>query len=284
MISRRPWHGQRKACPKVASRGLTLGSGFLSPPRPPFLSQVYKSVHDAFVRLETRGGHVYNRREEDIEQEGREHAPLTKALSHSKRPRAQPVVEPHACLHAIVELTNDRDHIMWHAKTGEYFPEEGSINGVVRFGKVDKAYIKLNPFLPRQLLQPTNHKHHIGGGTVRSEATLFLRQDPHTLTVLAEAASDDLQQYLAGVRYQRDAPVVAALCPILLFMEYHDDGIFPLLRHLAPPPNTNDYIEQSPAQGGITVKGDLEQLTPSGPTAFPFANERMASVSSCIVG
>ena len=81
-------------------------------------------------------------------------------------------------------------------------------------------------FLPRQLLQPTNRKHHIGGRTVRSETILFLRQDPHVLTVLAEAASDDLQQYLAGVRYQRDAPVVAALCLILLFVEYHD-GIFP---------------------------------------------------------
>ena len=27
-----------------------------------------------------------------------------------------------------------------------------------------------------------------------------------------------------------------------------------------PPPNTNDDIEQSPAQSGITVGGDLEQL------------------------
>ena len=60
--------------------------------------------------------------------------------------------------------------------------------------------------------------------------------------------------------YQRDAPVVAALWPILLFVKYHDDGIFPLLRHLAPPPSTNDDIEQSPAQGGITVEGDLEKL------------------------
>ena len=74
---------------------------------------------------------------------------------------------------------------------------------------------------------------------VRSETALFLRQDPHALTVVAEVASDDLQKYLAGVRYQRDVPVVAALCPVLLFVEYHDDGIFPLLRHLAPPPNTN---------------------------------------------
>ena len=69
-----------------------------------------------------------------------------------------------------------------------------------------------------------------------------------------------IQQYLAGVRYQPDALVVAALCPILRFMEYHDDDIFPLLRHLAPPLNTNDNIEQSPAQGRITVEGDLEQL------------------------
>ena len=27
-----------------------------------------------------------------------------------------------------------------------------------------------------------------------------------------------------------------------------------------PRPNTNDDIEQSPAQGGIAVEGDLEQL------------------------
>ena len=207
-----------------------------------------------------RAGHVYNRHEEDVEQEGREQTPLTKALFNSKPPRAHPVVEPHAYLHAIVELTNVRDHILWHAKTGEYCPEEGSINGVVRFGKVDKAYIQRNLFLPRQLLQPANHKHHIGGRTAWSEIILFLRQDPHALTVLAEAASDDLRQYLVGVCYQRDAAVVAALCPILLFVEYDDDGIFPLLRHLAPLPNTNDDIEQSPAQGGITVEGDLEQL------------------------
>ena len=163
-----------------------------APPAPVFFPQVYQSVHDAFVRLETRGGHIYNRRKQDVEQEGREHAPLTGVLFHSEPPRAHPVVEPHACLHAIVELTNDRDHILWHAKTGEYCPEEGSINGAVRFGKVDKAGTQRNMFLPRQLLLPTNHKHHIGGRTVRLETTLFLRQDTHALAVLAEAASDDL--------------------------------------------------------------------------------------------
>ena len=129
------------------------------------------------------------------------------------------------------------------------------------------------------------------GRTVRSETPImFLRQDPHALTVLAEVASDDLQQYPAGVRYQRDAPVVAALCPFLLFMEYHTDGIFLLLRHLPPRPNTNDDIEQLSSSlrrwAGSPLRVMLNRSTenPTGPTAFPFANERMASVSSCIVG
>ena len=41
-----------------------------------------------------------------------------------------------------------------------------------------------------------NHEHQIGGRTLRSETTLllFLRQDPHALAVLADAANDDLQQ------------------------------------------------------------------------------------------
>ena len=221
-----------------------------------------------------------------VEQERREHAPLTKALFHSKPPQAHPVVEPHEYSHAIVELTNNRDNILWHAKIGEYCPEEGSINGVVRFGRVDKAYIEWNSFLPRQLLQRSNHKHHIGSRTVRSETTLFLRQDPHALTVLAKVASDDLQQYLADVRYQRDAPVVAALCPILLFVEYHDDGIVPLLWRIVPPPNTNDAIVQSPTHGGIAVEGDLEQLNGDSVRSDSLSVHQRADgvCSSCIVG
>ena len=94
-------------------------------------------------------GHVYNHREKYGGQEGREHAPLTKTLFHSELPRVHPVVEPHACSHAIVELTNDRDHILWHPKTGEYCLEEGSVNGVVRFGKErwkKHAYNKISFF------------------------------------------------------------------------------------------------------------------------------------------
>ena len=133
------------------------GSPVVASPRPPALSplffpRVQQSFHDVFVRLETRVGHVYNRREESVEKEGRKHAPLAKALFHTEPPRAHPVIGPHPCSHAIVELTNDWDHIRWHAKTGGFCAEEGSGNGVVRFGKIDEAYIQWNLFVPRQFL------------------------------------------------------------------------------------------------------------------------------------
>ena len=95
---------------------------------------------------------------------------------------------------------------------------------------------------------------------VRSETTVFLRQDPYALAVLTTVASDGLQQYLTGVRYKRDTLEVVTFFPILLLMEDHGDGMFPLLRPFTPPPNTNDDIKQSPAQGGITVEGDREEL------------------------
>ena len=169
---------------------------------------------------------------------------------------------------------------MWPAKTGGCCLEERLVKGVVRFGKVDKGYIQRNYFLPRQLLQPTNHKDHIGGIKVRPETTPFLRQNPHPLAVLAEAVSDDLQQYFAGVCYLRDVPVVAALCPILRFMEYHDNGTFSLLRHLAPPPNTNDNIDKVSAQDGIIVEGDLNQFNGYS-VRFDSLSERKQAGGAC---
>ena len=59
------------------------GSPSVAPPRPPspyYPSEVQQSVREVFVRLETRVGHVYKRRKEDVEEEGCEHTPLANAL------------------------------------------------------------------------------------------------------------------------------------------------------------------------------------------------------------
>ena len=142
-------------------------------------------------------------------------------LFGSKTPRAHPVVELHACLYAIMESRNDRNIILWHAKTGECCLEEDSVYEVVRFGKVDRAYTSLYSFLPSQLEETlsTIYEHNTGGRTVRLETTLFFWQDPKALTVFTEAASDGFQKYLAGARYQRHIFVVAALIPILLLLD-----------------------------------------------------------------
>ena len=57
-----------------------------------------------------------------------------------------------------------------------------------------------------------------------------------------------------------DTSVVAALFPTLRFGDYHDDGIFSLLRLLPPPPNTADDIEQVPSQDRIAIEGNLEKI------------------------
>ena len=76
------------------------GSPAISPRVPSplflFLVNVYQSVQDVFVHLETRVGHGYNRREGDVGQEGRQHVFLTKTLFYSEPPRAHPIFEPHA--------------------------------------------------------------------------------------------------------------------------------------------------------------------------------------------
>lgn len=55
------------------------------------------------------------------------------------------------------------------------------------------------------------HEYHVGS------------RENHSVT---QAASDHLQQHLAGVRYQRDTPVVTAFCPVPLFVGHLGSGNF----------------------------------------------------------
>ena len=67
------------------------GSPVVAFPRPRFLAKVHHSVHhDVFVHLERHEDDVYNGHEEGVEQEGREHASLTKALFYSTLPEHTP--------------------------------------------------------------------------------------------------------------------------------------------------------------------------------------------------
>ena len=75
-----------KLAPKQRRQDWLSGNCLPPPPRPLFLPQVHQSVHNVFVRLETPVGHAYNRREEDVEQKGREYAPLARPYSQANHP------------------------------------------------------------------------------------------------------------------------------------------------------------------------------------------------------
>ena len=137
MIARRLQHRPRIACPIVRRRGRLSGCCFPAPPCPCIFSEAHQGVHDTFVRLKTRVGHVCHRREKYIKQEGREHATLTLALFHGEPPQAHAVIESHACPHGIVEVTDDRNNPLRHAEAGEYRPQEWSVHRVIRFGEID---------------------------------------------------------------------------------------------------------------------------------------------------
>ena len=88
---------------------------------------------------------TYHRYEKKFEYEGRKYAPLAEILFHGEPARALVVVKPHTCPHAIVELADDLNYLLRHAEAGEYFPQECSVDVIVRFGMIDKAR---NSFLP----------------------------------------------------------------------------------------------------------------------------------------
>ena len=76
----------------------------------------------------------------NVEQQWREHTPLPKTLLHIEHDRALAIIRPHACPHAVVELADDGEHFRWNAKASQDSPQEGAIDGVIGFGKVDKAH------------------------------------------------------------------------------------------------------------------------------------------------
>ena len=135
----------------------------------------------------------------------------------------------------------------------------GSIYGVVRFGEVDKPYIKRNSFPPRQLhcnRRITNiilvvarfgRKPLCPSGRIPTRSQYSLRRRAMIFTSILPACAT------SEMPLQMPHSVRSSFLWIAMMMaSFHC--------YLAPPPNTNDDIEQSPVQGGIAVEGDLEQL------------------------
>ena len=186
-------------------------------------------------------------------------ARLTKALFYNELHQSHPVIESHACSHAIVGLTNDRDHLLWHATKGERSSEEGSINGVVRFGKVDKAYIKRARFFRAntcrcRITYITSVVKQFGlnplcfYGRIPTRSIFWLRRRAMIVSSILLACTTSEIPLKLPHSFRS-----FVLLSTMIMAYFHCCGT-------PPPPNTNDYFEQSSSQAAITVDCDLEQL------------------------
>ena len=188
-----------------------------------------------------------------------------------------------------MELAYDGEHSRWHAKTSKDILQKSSVDGVVCFGEVDKAQAQGGVLVPRQFLQSLYYEHHVNRRALGSEPTLFLRQNVLAFAIVTQAIRDDFVEYFAGVSHEEDATIIATLRPIFLLVKhltlivasFHCCGT-------PPPPHTATMISwnfprvfNSPSSAK-TFKSSAGR--PSGPTAFRFANARIASSTSYLDG
>ena len=186
---------------------------------------------------------------------------MRKTLIHVELIRALSIIQPHACLHAVMELADDGEHSRWHAKTGEDIPQKGSVDGVMCFGGVDKAQVQGSVFLPRQFLQSSYNEHHGNRRALGPEPTLFLRQNVLMFAVVTKATRDDFEEYFAGVSQDGDATIVDTFCSIFLLLQHLNRCIFPLLRHATCPPHSDDgIVERSERVSSSFNSQDLQEL------------------------
>ena len=76
--------------------------------------------------------------------------------------------------HAVGELAYDGEHFRWYANASQGSPRESAVDGVIGFGKVDKAHKHRGVLLPRQFLQASHQEHHADRRAVGSKSTLLL--------------------------------------------------------------------------------------------------------------
>ena len=163
-------------------------------------------------------------------------------------------------MHTVVEFAVDGEHSSWHAKASKDIPQNGSVDGVVCFGEVDKAQ-EQGGVLPRQFLQSSYYEHHVNSRALGSEPTLFLRQNVLAFAIVTQTTRDDFEEYCYGVSHEGDATIIATPSPIFLLIKHLNRCIFPLLRHATSPPHSeDDIVELSETVQFFFVGHKLQEL------------------------
>ena len=189
---------------------------------------------------------------------------MPEALPHIEHFRALPIIQPHACLHAVVELADDG---ITQNEQGHH--TEGLFDGVICFCDIGKAQIPARVLLPPRFLQSSFYEHHVNRPSLVCQPTLFFRQNVLAYAVVVnKTTGDDLEEYFACVTLMGDTTIVAIPCTIFLLVRHLHRCTFPLLRQATCPPHSDNDVAQLSESIQISVVGqDLEDSAgrPSGP-------------------
>ena len=131
-------------------------------------------------------------------------------------------------LHAVMEFADGREHSRWHAKTSKDIPQKGSVDGVICFGKVDKAQVLGGVLLPSQLLQSSYYEYHINRRTLSSEPTLLSRKNILAFAIVTQATRDGFEEYFTGVSHEGHAPTIGIHSPTFLLVKHLNRWVLPV--------------------------------------------------------
>ena len=99
-----------------------------------------------------------------------------------------------------MELADNWDHVLRDTGSGQYFPQQLSIDRIVSLLEVNEAHVQRYSPPPRQFLKSTHYEQHVDGGSFRLEAALFVWQNAVGFAVVAEAVGYYFQKHFACVR------------------------------------------------------------------------------------
>ena len=86
-----------------------------------------------------------------------------------------------------MELADNCDHLLRDTGSGQHFPQQLSVDRIINLLEVNEAHVQRYSPPPRHFLESTHYEQHVDGGSFRSEAALFLREDAMGFAVVAEA-------------------------------------------------------------------------------------------------
>ena len=137
------------------------------------------------------------------------------------------------------------------------------------FGEVDRAQVQGGVIFPPQFLQSSYYEHRVNRRGLRSESTLFLRQNVLAFALVTQATRYDFEEYFAGVSHEGDATIIATPSPIFLLVKHLNRCIFSLHPPTSPLHTATTITRNVPSVSNPPSSAKTSGTRPGGHHVLP---------------